>query len=129
MNPILKNILVFFAGCILGMCINMGLIITGNLLIPLADGVNPMDATMWELKYFLFPFLAHAVGTFIGAFIIARYTAKLQYGIIYLCWGVFSLRRYIYGIYNASTTLVYYCRHFHSLYTDGMAWMETNWAK
>ena len=111
------------------MCANMGLIITGNLLIPLADGVDPMDATMWEMKYFLFPFLAHAVGTFIGAFIVARYTAKLPYGIIYLCRGVFSLRRYIYGIYNASTTLVYCCRHFHSLYTDGMVWMETNWTR
>ena len=58
MNPILKNILVFFAGCILGSCMNMGLIITGNQLIPLADGVNPMDATMWELiKFFNIWFL------------------------------------------------------------------------
>ena len=35
MNQILKNILVFFIGCILGMSANMGLIITGNILIPL----------------------------------------------------------------------------------------------
>ena len=52
MKGILKNILVFVAGCILGSCVNMGLIITGNQLIPFTDGVNPMDATMWELKYF-----------------------------------------------------------------------------
>ena len=94
MNSILKNILVFFVGCILGMSVNMGLIIAGNLLIPLADGVNPMDATMWELKYFLFPFLAHAVGTFIGAFIVARYTASyllvlsLSVGVLFLIGGI-----------------------------------------
>mgnify|MGYP003389425532 FL=1 len=90
MNPNLKNILVFFAGCILGMCINMGLIITGNLLIPLADGVNPMDATMSELKYFLFPFLAHAIGTLSGAFIAARYAASYHM-ILAICIGIFFL--------------------------------------
>ena len=90
MNPILKNILVFFVGCILGMSVNMGLILAGNLLIPFADGVDPMDATMWELKYFLFPFLAHSVGTFVGAFIVARYTASYHM-ILSLCVGVFFL--------------------------------------
>ena len=94
MNPILKNILVFFVGCILGMSVNMGLIIAGNLLIPLADGVDPMDATMWELKYFLFPFLAHAVGTLVGAFIVAKYTASyhmilsLSVGMFFLLGGI-----------------------------------------
>ena len=90
MNSILKNILVFFVGCILGMSVNMGLILAGNLLIPLADGVDPMDATMWELKYFLFPFLAHAVGTLVGAFIVAKYTASYHM-ILSLSVGVFFL--------------------------------------
>ena len=90
MNPILKNILVFFVGCILGMSVNMGLIIAGNLLIPLADGVDPMDATMWELKYFLFPFLAHAIGTLSGAFIAARFAASYHM-ILAICIGIFFL--------------------------------------
>ena len=90
MNPILKNILVFFVGCILGMSVNMGLILTGNLLIPLADGVDPMDATMWELKYFLFPFLAHAIGTLSGAFIAARFAASYHM-ILAICIGIFFL--------------------------------------
>jgi len=94
MNPNLKNILVFFVGCVIGMSINMGLIIAGNLLIPLEDGVDPMDATMWELKYFLFPFLAHAVGTLVGAFIVAKYTASyhmllsLSVGVFFLLGGI-----------------------------------------
>ena len=90
MNPILKNILVFFVGCILGMSVNMGLILAGNLLIPLSDGVDATDATMWELKYFLFPFLAHAVGTLVGAFIVAKYTASYHM-ILSLSVGVFFL--------------------------------------
>ncbi len=94
MNPNLKNILVFFVGCVIGMSINMGLIIAGNLLIPLEDGVDPMDATMWELKYFLFPFLAHAVGTLVGAFIVAKYTASshmllsISVGVFFLLGGI-----------------------------------------
>ena len=68
----------------------MGLIITGNLLIPFADGVNPMDAIMWELKYFLFPFLAHAIGTLSGAFIAARYAASYHM-ILAICIGIFFL--------------------------------------
>ena len=94
MKGILKNILVFVVGFILGSSVNMGLIITGNQLIPFADGVNPMDATMWELKYFLFPFLAHSVGTFAGAFIVARYTASyhlvfsLSVGLLFLIGGI-----------------------------------------
>ena len=94
MKGILKNILVFVVGFILGSSVNMGLIITGNQLIPFTDGVNPMDATMWELKYFLFPFLAHSVGTFVGAFIVARYTASyhlvfsLSVGLLFLIAGI-----------------------------------------
>mgnify|MGYP004214930635 CR=1 FL=1 len=94
MKGILKNILVFVVGFILGSSVNMGLIITGNQLIPFTDGVNPMDATMWELKYFLFPFLAHSVGTFVGAFIVARYTASyhlvfsLSVGLLFLIGGI-----------------------------------------
>ena len=72
----------------------MGLIIAGNQLIPVANGMNPMDATMWEIKYFIFPFLAHAIGTLSGAFIVARYTAShhmilaISIGIFFLLGGI-----------------------------------------
>ena len=90
MNPILKNTLFFLLGCIIGMAVNMGLIITGNQLIPIGDGINPMDATKWDIKYFLFPFLAHAIGTLVGAFIVARYAASHQI-ILAICIGIFFL--------------------------------------
>ena len=77
MNTIFNNILVIIGGCLFGMAVNMGLIITGNQLIHLADDVNPIDATMWEIKYFLFPFFAHAIGTLSGAFIAAKFAAVI----------------------------------------------------
>ena len=94
MKTIFNNILALLGGCIFGSAVNMGLIIAGNQLIPMADGMNPMDATMWEIKYFVFPFLAHAIGTLVGAFIVARYTASyhmvlsLSVGVLFLIGGI-----------------------------------------
>ena len=90
MKTIIKNILVLLGGCVFGSVVNMGLIIAGNQLIPMADGMNPMDATMWEIKYFVFPFLAHAIGTLVGAFIVARYAASYHM-ILSIFVGVFFL--------------------------------------
>jgi len=90
MNTIFKNILVVLGGYLLGMVVNMGLIITGNQLIPFADSVNPMDATMWEIKYFLFPFFAHAMGTLSGAYIAAKFAA-IYHMILAICIGIFFL--------------------------------------
>ena len=90
MKTIIKNILVLLGGCIFGSVVNMGLIIAGNQLIPVADGMNPMDATMWEIKYFIFPFFAHAIGTLSGAFIVAKYTVSYHM-ILAICIGIFFL--------------------------------------
>ena len=90
MNTIFKNILVVLGGYLLGMVVNMGLIITGNQLIPFADSVNPMDATMWEIKYFLFPFFAHAMGTLSGSYIAAKFAASYHM-ILAICIGIFFL--------------------------------------
>jgi len=90
MKIIITNILVLLGGCVFGSVVNMGLIIAGNQLIPMADGMNPMDATMWEIKYFVFPFLAHAIGTLVGAFIVARYAASYHM-ILSIFVGVFFL--------------------------------------
>ena len=90
MNTIFKNILAILGGVVIGMVVNMGLIITGNQLIPFADGINPMNATMWEIKYFIFPFLAHAIGTLSGAFITAKFAANYHM-IFAICIGIFFL--------------------------------------
>lgn len=82
MNPILKNILAVTAGWLGGSAINMGLIQVGNALFPIA-GIDPNDiealgAVMptLEIEYFIFPFLAHALGTLVGAAIAALIAAN-----------------------------------------------------
>ena len=90
MKTIFNNILALLGGCIFGSAVNMGLIIAGNQLIPMTDGMNPMDATMWGIKYFLFPFLAHAIGTLSVAFIAASFTTSYHM-ILAICIGIFFL--------------------------------------
>ena len=90
MNTIIKNILAILGGGLIGMVVNMGLIITGNQLIPFEDGINPMNATMWEIKYFIFPFFAHAIGTLSGAYIAAKFSASYHM-IFAICIGLFFL--------------------------------------
>lgn len=104
MKPVYKNILAVVVGFLVGSIVNMGLIMISGSIIPLPDGVDP--ANMESLKenmhlfgprHFIFPFLAHALGTLFGAFIAAKIAAshhmKLALGI-----GVFFL---LGGITNA----------------------------
>ena len=72
------------------MVVNMGLIITGNQLIPFEDDMNPMNAMNWEVKYFIFPFFAHAIGTLLGALITAKLSASYQMTFA-ICLGIFFL--------------------------------------
>jgi hypothetical protein len=77
MNPLLRNVLAVIVGLISGNVINMALIQLGYLVSPI-EGLDPNDmealaAVMPTLdaQYFIFPFLAHAVGTLSGAIIAA----------------------------------------------------------
>ena len=100
MKPIIRNILALIAGWIGGSIINMGLIQIGHTLIPIA-GVDPNDmdalaAVMPTLtfEYFIFPFLAHALGTFVGAVITGwiSISHKMKYslgiGVLFLLGGI-----------------------------------------
>lgn len=73
MKTIFRNILAVVLGWIGGSLVNMGLIKAGHSILPL-EGVDPNDmAALAEVmptldfKYFIFPFLAHALGTLVGA--------------------------------------------------------------
>jgi hypothetical protein len=64
----IKNVLAFITGVLLAMTVNVGLVILGSNLIPVSEGFDSMNAINWELTNFIFPFLAHALGTLVGAF-------------------------------------------------------------
>ncbi len=90
MNPILRNILAVIVGLIVGSMVNFGLIGLGHSVFPI-EGVdlNDMEAlaeVMPDLgaKHFIFPFLAHALGTLVGA-AVAAYIAishKIRFALI-----------------------------------------------
>jgi len=91
MNPIVKNILAVIAGWLGGSAINLSLIQAGHKLLPI-EGIDANDMTamaaIWptlEFEYFIFPFLAHTLGTLAGAviagLIAASHKMKFSLGI------------------------------------------------
>ncbi len=91
MNPIIKNILTVIAGLIFGSFVNMGIIMISSHIITPPEGadVTTMEGLkasihLFQPKHFIFPFLAHALGTFFGAFLTAKICAnhKIQYSLV-----------------------------------------------
>lgn len=88
-------------GVFIGGTVNMGIIMLSDSIIPLPPGVDGSDMEslaagmhLFEPKNFIMPFFAHAIGTFVGAF-IAGFVArkyKLQAGLtvggIFLLGGI-----------------------------------------
>lgn len=100
MNPIIKNIIAVITGWLIGSLINMALINLGHSIFPI-EGVdsNDMEALAnvmptLDFQYFIFPFLAHALGTFSGALLAALIAANHQMkfalgiGVLFLIGGI-----------------------------------------
>jgi hypothetical protein len=75
MNPIVRKILAVVAGIIVGSIVNGLLISVSAFVIAPPNGVDPNNLEsirasmhLYEPKHFVFPFLAHAIGTLAGAF-------------------------------------------------------------
>lgn len=101
MHPILRNILAVIAGIVVGSLVNMGLINISSSVIPLPEGVDMSTPEglkagihLFEPKHFIFPFLAHALGTLTGAFVAAKLAANnkmkfaLGLGVFFLIGGI-----------------------------------------
>lgn len=79
MNPVFKNVLAIIAGVFLGGVVNMALILISGSIIPLPEGLDNttmegLKASMhlFEPRHYIMPFLAHALGTLVGAYVAAR---------------------------------------------------------
>ena len=105
MNPILKNVLAVVAGMMIGMAVNMALIMLSGFVIPPPAGTDLttneglLEAMkIMEPKHFIMPFLAHALGTLVGAFVVAKIAASyklrlaLVIGVIFLYGGIMMVR-------------------------------------
>ena len=97
MKQTLKNIGIVILGLIIGMIVNMGLIVLGGIVFVPLENFEPMNAMNWDFKYFLFPFLAHSIGTFSGAFIVSKLSKKsniimpLIVGFYFLAGGIYMV--------------------------------------
>ncbi|QCO67418.1 hypothetical protein E5843_05800 [Luteimonas yindakuii] len=101
----LRLILAVVLGLIVGSAINMALIAASGHVIPPPAGADMTTAEgiraalpQLEPRHFLFPFLAHAIGTLVGAFTAAKIasrfkpTAALIVGVLFFVGGVLAAR-------------------------------------
>jgi hypothetical protein len=101
MNPIVRNILAVLAGAVLGGVVNMGIIMISGSIIPPPEGADVTTTEglkeamhLFQPRHFIMPFLAHALGTFVGAFICAVIAANrkmmfaLVIGVFFLAGGI-----------------------------------------
>ena len=73
---VIRSIVAVVTGFIVGSGVNMSLIMVGPEIIPPPPGVDFSDSVslatsvhLLEAKHFVFPFLAHALGTFAGVLV------------------------------------------------------------
>lgn len=95
---LLRNILSVLVGLVVGSLVNMSIIsISGSIIPPPADvDVTTMEgllATMhlFEPKHFLMPFLAHALGTLVGALFAFLIAASHKTTFAYVIGGLFLI--------------------------------------
>jgi hypothetical protein len=101
MSPILRNLLAVIAGLVVGSVVNMAIISVGSIVIPPPTGVDMSDMDKFaenikllEPANFIAPWLAHALGTLVGAFTAAKVAAghKLKFalgiGVFFLLGGI-----------------------------------------
>lgn len=102
MSPFLRNTLSVLSGIFFGSLVNLAVLELGGKIIPPPAGVNLSDPEGWKAalplltpQHFLFPFLAHALGTLSGALIAAywvRAKSKVAWvvGFIFFAGGISS---------------------------------------
>ncbi len=101
MNPVLKNIIAVLVGLVAGSAVNMGIIMISSSVIPPPEGADVTTSEglkaamhLFQPKHFIMPFLAHALGTFVGAMLAALIAANrkmmfaLIIGIFFLAGGI-----------------------------------------
>ena len=104
MKSIIRNILAVLVGVFVGSIVNMSLINISGSIIPPPEGFDltteaGLKASMpfLEPKHFIFPFLAHALGTLSGAILAALIAVNNQLklalviGFVFLFGGIWMV--------------------------------------
>jgi hypothetical protein len=104
MHPIIRNILAVIAGLLIGGAVNMGIVMMGPHVIPPPNSADTttmeglkVSMHLFQPRHFIFPFLAHAIGTFVGAWLAVLIAAnhKLKFamiiGVAFLIGGILNI--------------------------------------
>ncbi|MCF8428889.1 MAG: hypothetical protein K9G64_02060 [Bacteroidia bacterium] len=104
MKLILRNILAVIVGCIFGGAFNMAIIMVSGYIIPPPAGANitTMEGLTASMHLFtpinfLMPFLAHALGSLLGAYTAALIAVNhklifgLTIGVCFLVGGIMNI--------------------------------------
>jgi hypothetical protein len=103
-HPLLKNVLALVLGLVGGSIINMLIVTISPHIIPppanadvtTEEGLK-QSIHLFQPIHFLMPFLAHAIGTFVGAYIAAKLASShklifaLIIGIFFLSGGIYMV--------------------------------------
>ena len=135
MKNIVWNVLAVIVGFVVGMLVNGALIQVGPHVIPLPAGTDMstmegITAAMPLLKpeNFVFPFLAHALGTFFGSFVGAVLAASHRMKIA-LGLGVLSLLGGITAVMMLPTAPLWFDALDLIVAYIPMAWIAGTFAK
>jgi len=104
MNPIIRNILAVLTGIVIGSIVNMLLLGINGTIIALPAGADLTTNSgiresikLFSLQHFIAPFVAHAGGTLVGAFLAAMIAVsyKIRFamliGVFFLIGGILSI--------------------------------------
>ena len=104
MNSTIKNFLVIIVAIVVGSIVNMGIVMISSSIIPPPNGADITTVErlknslhLFEPKHFIFPFLAHAIGTLAGALFASKFASNnhknmaLLVGVIFLVFGTINV--------------------------------------
>lgn len=104
MSRFLRMLLAVVVGFVLGSVVNMALVVLGGKVVapPAGANVATMDGLkaamhLFEPRHFIFPFLAHAIGTLVGALVACALAPGKAPGPAYIVGGLFLMG----GVANA----------------------------
>lgn len=103
-NVLLRSFLAVLGGLIIGSVVNIGLVMVSSSIIPPPQGADvttteglKQSMHLFEPKHFIFPFLAHALGTFAGAYASSRIAINYHFqlamvvAVFFLIGGIVSI--------------------------------------
>lgn len=94
MKPIVRNVLAVIAGWLIGVVVNSTIVQLGMSTYPKNVDINDMESLGKFLDnagaiYFVYPFLAHAIGTLVGGFLAGLISKNRKYGTALIVGALF----------------------------------------